>query len=150
MKTISKLLAIVLGSIIIPSFSVHATEIVKSNDVSVQSIKHPIDKEKLVKAVENNDAEAQHFLGNLYFFGKGGYEKDYKKAFEWYEKSAKNSFSKAQIALADMYLNGFGTEPNAAKSVEWLNKAIKQNDTNAMVLLAIMYSKGNGVEKDSK
>ncbi|MEG2359068.1 tetratricopeptide repeat protein, partial [Acinetobacter sp.] len=114
MKLIPKLLAAALSSIILLSVSVHATEPVKSNDVSALDIKYPVNKEKLAKAVENNDAKAQHFLGSLYFSGKGGYDQDYKKAFEWYEKSAKNGFSKAQVALADMYLNGFGTKPNAA------------------------------------
>ncbi|GAA5559632.1 hypothetical protein Asch03_01744 [Acinetobacter schindleri] len=77
-----------------------------------------INMEKVSAAVAKGDVEVIHFMGNSYFEGLYGNPKDYHKAFEWYEKSAKLGYTKSQIAVADMYFNGFGTDKNPAKGVE--------------------------------
>ena len=45
-------------------------------------------KEYLEKALEEGEIEAYCDLGNLYFEGNG-VEKDYKRAFDYYQKGAK-------------------------------------------------------------
>ena len=47
-----------------------------------------------LEKAENGDPEYQWCIGFMYDFGKG-IKQDYKKAFEWYEKSANQGNSKA-------------------------------------------------------
>ena len=45
-------------------------------------------------AVEQNDPEAQYYLGTLYNFGDG-VEEDIDEALKWYRKSADQGYEKA-------------------------------------------------------
>ena len=58
----------------------------------------------------------------MYLNGRG-VEKDEEKAFEWYEKSAKQNFAPAQSNLAWMYSNGIGVEKDEEKASEWYEKS---------------------------
>jgi uncharacterized protein len=65
---------------------------------------------------------------------KNGYgvEKDYKKAVEWYIKSAEQGNPSAQNNLGFMYYNGYGVEKDYKKAVECLyqiDRARKSNCT---------------------
>ena len=51
---------------------------------------------------------------------------NYKKAFEWYKKAAKQGFAKAQYNLGIMYQNGQGVDVNYKKAFEWYEKAAEQ------------------------
>ena len=50
------------------------------------------------KAADNGDANAQYYIGKLYYKGKG-IEKDYKKAFEYLKKAAGRGMSMRNTAL---------------------------------------------------
>ena len=58
----------------------------------------------------------------MYYLGKG-IEKNYKKAFEWYEKVASQGFADAQYNLGNMYYYGEGVEKDSKKAIEWYEKA---------------------------
>lgn len=88
-------------------------------------------------------------IGEMYIFGQG-VEKDNKKAFEWYTKSATQGNALGQSNLGTMYHNGLGVEKDFTKAIEWYEKAANQGDAYSQNRLGIMYSQGLGVEKDYK
>jgi len=51
---------------------------------------------------EAGDAEAQHNLGAMYFFGQG-VGRDEKEAFKWWSKAAYQGHAKAQYRLGMVY-----------------------------------------------
>ena len=61
-------------------------------------------------------APAQNKVGMFLTHGFGGMEKDYKKAVQWYEASAKQCYEKAECNLAFMYVNGKGVWKNFGRA----------------------------------
>ena len=51
------------------------------------------------KAAEQNNGDAQHALGEAYFYGKFGLKQDLQKAFDFYKKSAESGNVSSQIKL---------------------------------------------------
>ena len=60
---------------------------------------------ELKENAEKGDDEAQFQLGWCYYDGRG-IEKNYEKAFEWFQKSADQNNSKGQYNLAVCYEEG--------------------------------------------
>ena len=104
-----------------------------------------IDALKL-EAIQGN-AEAQNRLGDCYFTGEGA-EKDYRKAAEWYQKSAERGYALAQYNLGSCYYNGLGLKTDYEKAVEWYRKAAEQGNKWAQAYLGGCYYTGKGVELD--
>ena len=121
--------------------------------ISCSHMRAKICLQKSVEAIKNlsdtGNAYVQDTLAQMYLEGVG-VEKDEKKAFEWYEKSAKLNYALAQFRLALMYLNGIGVEKDEEKAFEWCEKSAKLNYALAQFRLALMYSNGIGVEKDEE
>ncbi len=61
-----------------------------------------------------NYEPAYECLGYIWYYGRTG-EKDYKKAFECFSKSADQGNIVSAYKLADMYKNGYYVEKNQAK-----------------------------------
>ena len=81
--------------------------------------------------------------------GLGYYEKkDFKKAVEWYRKSAEQGNAKAQHNLGVCYNNGEGVEQDKEEAVKWYRKAAEQGNADAQLNLGIMYFIGDGVKED--
>ncbi|MBQ8158349.1 MAG: sel1 repeat family protein [Prevotella sp.] len=91
------------------------------------------------------DMKCQNALGCFYCKGIGT-DKDYNKAFKWFEKSANQGFDKALFNLSICYEKGEGTEVNYKKAVELLIKLCDSGFINSYNNLAICYMEGKGVE----
>ncbi len=89
------------------------------------SLNTPINQ--LKEAAENNNAEAQFWLGQAYFQGEN-VQKNETKGFQWVVLSANQGYTKAQTAVGECYLYGDGTTQNENKAIEWLKKAADKND----------------------
>ena len=61
----------------------------------------------------------------MYKYGNG-VTKDYKKAVDWYTKSAEQGYASGQWNLGVMYQNGDGVTMDKSKAVEWYTKAAEQ------------------------
>jgi hypothetical protein len=85
--------------------------------------------------------------GDMYFYGSG-VEKDYGKAFDWYEKAAKLGDAKAQCQIGLMYRYGLGITQDYSKAKKWFEKAAHKGDANAQYNLGVLYHNGQGVAKD--
>ena len=121
--------------------------------ISCSHMRTKVCLQKDMEAIKNlsnaGGAYVQYVLAWMYSYGVG-VEKDEEKAFEWYEKSAKQNYAPAQNNLALMYLEGVGVEKDEEKAFEWYEKSAKQNFAFAQNNLAWMYSNGIGVEKDEE
>ena len=71
---------------------------------------------------EQRDAEAQDFLGTLYFEGRG-VSQDYVKARQWWEKAAAQGSASAQNDLGLVYANGLGGPQDLVQAHMWYSLA---------------------------
>lgn len=72
----------------------------------------------------------------------------YEKAFQLYEKSATLGYDSAQVALAQFYELGIGTEVDFLKAADLYQRALEQGNAQAAFRLGNLYEKGNGVEQN--
>lgn len=63
-----------------------------------------------------------------------GVIQDYKKAFEWYSKSAEQGNVDAQFTVGMMYHRGDGTAQNNEMAEIWLKKAADNGHKDAISL----------------
>ena len=99
------------------------------------------------KAAEQNNADAQCYLGDCYDNGQG-VVKDYVEAVKWYRKAAEQNNVSAQYNLGVCYDNGRGVAKDKAEAVKWIRKAAEQNNAAAQYYLGVCYAYGEGVAKD--
>ena len=95
--------------------------------------------------MSQNTAQEMYNLGNNYYYGRNGFEKNYTKAAEYFEKAALMGYASAQADLGLCYDNGLGVPQNYAKAVEWYTKAANQGNMYAQRNLALSYKNGQGV-----
>ena len=82
------------------------------------------------KLAEQNDAQAQVFLGVIYYYGQG-VEQDFKEALKWYQKAAEQGLASAQYNLGLRYQYGKGVEQNYVTAYAWRNIAATNGNQNA-------------------
>lgn len=87
------------------------------------------------------DAKAQNQIGDAYYMGNG-VAKDYKKAFEWYSKSAKQGNLDATDSLALMYGNGQYVAYNILQSEKLYQLAASQGHSASQYMLYLLYRDG--------
>lgn len=98
---------------------------------------------------ENNDPKAQTALGMLLSgITHGDFRKNYKQSFFWVNQAAEQGYSKAQVVMAEMYMNGEVIPMSAKKAKVWYEKAAEQNNLDGVNGLARLYRYGTGVRKD--
>ena len=61
----------------------------------------------------------------MYHHGQG-VDVNYEKAFEWWEKAAKQGEAEAQYNLGSMYENGHGVDQDDSMAMRWYAKAAAQ------------------------
>ncbi len=91
--------------------------------------------------------EEQWAIGIKYRYGKG-YEKDYKKAFEWFLSAAHQGHSIAQRDLGTLYRRGLGIRKSYENAAKWFRLSANQGYGKAQRDLGILHQFGNGVPKD--
>ena len=79
---------------------------------------------------EQGDVKAQHWLGDMYYYGKG-VSKDLEEALRWYEKAAENEHAQAQYWLGRMYYYGKGVPEDHEKASYWWKKAAENGHVGA-------------------
>ena len=67
----------------------------------------------------------------------------------WYDKASKLGKTKAQLALAKLYVRGKGVDQDLAKAAAlFRDAAVRGRNADAMFLLAVMLEEGKGVGKN--
>lgn len=98
---------------------------------------------------EENMAFAQVIVGRIYYRGKID-RRDYKKAFEWFQKAAENGNSYGQYLLGNMYETGTFVEQNYDTALSYYKAAAAQNNVMALGEMAFMKQNGYGVPMDKE
>ena len=105
--------------------------------------------EQLKILAEADDAKAQNNLGYMYLNGIG-VEKDFKKAFHWYRKSATQGVAEAQHSLGFIYAEGLGTAAVPTLALKWYRLAAEQGLSQAQFNLAYMHENSIGIRRDDE
>lgn len=103
-------------------------------------------------AIQDCEKQAQDGNGDaLYYMGvlssvqfDESFIIDYKKSFEYFQKSAKTGFIPAYYALSDAYHHGVGTDENPKEAFYWAEKSAHAGDADGAVYLSYFYSSGYG------
>jgi len=85
----------------------------------------------LLKAVEQDLAQAQNNLGGMYNSGLG-VPPDYAEAVKWFRKAARQGDVAAQKNLAAKYGNGQGVPQNYAEAYVWSSIAVLSGNERAI------------------
>jgi len=101
-----------------------------------------------IKALaEHGDPDAQTKLGWRY---SRGYEasQNSKTAVHWWEKAAKQGWTKAEYNMGWAYSRGRGVKRNYIEAYKWYSRAALKEFALAESSLGYLYSNGKGVKKD--
>ena len=99
-------------------------------------------------ALSGNE-EAINELGNVYLNGLLGVNKDYNKAFGYYQKASDIGYFDAINNLGYMYDLGLGIKQDRLKAIEIYEVAATKGSIRALYNLGISYINGlDGVPKD--
>ena len=79
---------------------------------------------------------------------EAGRRGDYATALREFQPAADKGDRDAQLALADMYLRGYGVTADPAVAARWFRKAADQGDPRAQTNLGFLYEQGKGVARD--
>ncbi len=115
----------------------------QGNNDSIEALKelgiYEQDNEELVVFVDDEEEkqeEKKEEINEFYKTALQAYKNnDYKKAFEYFTKSAENGNSKAQYNLAAMYENGEGTKENLEEAKKWYKKSAEQGNNDSIEAL---------------
>lgn len=97
----------------------------------------------LTKAANQNEAEAQESLGDMYEQGEG-VKKNISEATKWYEKAANNGDTFSQNRLGNIFYQ----KKAFKESFNWYLKAANQGHADSMVSVGNMHKEGEGTAKD--
>lgn len=103
--------------------------------------------ERLLRAAEAGDADAQNDVGKAYFSGDG-VEKNPGKALEWFRWSAKNGSVHGQYNLAAHYTLGIVVEKDPAEGFKWYLKAARGGFPKAEGEVGYMLYNGIGCQRN--
>jgi uncharacterized protein len=76
--------------------------------------------------------------------------KNESEASKWYLKAATRGDPRAQIAIADRFLNGGGVAQDFGQGKHWCEEAAKQGDSIGLYCVGLIYQRGLGVPPNVK
>lgn len=94
---------------------------------------------RVTRQAEEGNIDAQLTLGYMYLYGENGVEKDYSKAFQYYNMAAQQNDSIAINNVGSLYFSGIGTERSLSKAAQMFEKASELGNTEAAVNLSFIY-----------
>ena len=110
------------------------------------------DKSKYFELVKNaadkGYPKGLYRVGQAYYWGDRGVDRDLEKAHEYYLKAAEAGDATAMFCVGYDYGNGEGAIKDYQKALEWYQKAADAGEISALNNIAVMYADGDGVEKD--
>ena len=99
------------------------------------------------KSTDKAVAEEQFKLGEKYYNGGEGVDKDHAKAFEHYSNASGYNHAGAQFKIGLMYQNGEGVNKDYTKAFEWYQKSAENGNATAQYLMGNLH-KSEGVNYD--
>jgi len=87
-------------------------------------------------------------IGDIYYFGRGGFKKNIEKATKWYKRGAELNYPPSQYSLGLLYKDGTGVKVDKIEAARLIKQSAKEGYAPAAVYLAYLYYSGDGVERD--
>lgn len=97
---------------------------------------------------EHGNAEAQFYVGALYYHGEGVPQSS-AEAARWYRRAADQGHAAAQHNLGVMSYAGEGMPEDHREAFQWFRRAAEQGHGPAQYNLGIMYAEGDGTSLDN-
>lgn len=111
-------------------------------------------REKSISDMTEDKLIVHQFFGAPYIascYDSANYVlQDPREAFRWYLVAAEHGHLESQVAVAQRYSEGQGTEKDAKQATDWYRKAAEQGSAFAQAQLGWRCSNGEGVKKDMK
>lgn len=101
----------------------------------------------LLKLASDGDAEAQYYLGNMYW-APSYVPQDYVAAMAWYLKAANQGNAEAQHMIGFLYDRGLGVPQDIDQAEKWYRRSANQGSWRGQFELGHMYNFGRGVRLD--
>ena len=108
----------------------------------------PQARKQLEELADKGNRGAMQLLGNMYYTGRMGYEQDYTKAREWYEKSAAIDDDWALCYLGYIYYYGRDVEIDYEKAFSLFARSAYKGNYNAMYKMGDHYYNGIFVKRN--
>jgi TPR repeat protein len=96
------------------------------------------------KSADQGFPPAQHRLGEMYYFGRGGVSRDISRAVSLFLLAAKQNDPDAQMNLAMLYGTGEGVPADTYEAFRWLEKANALGDESATAYQRMLSASDNG------
>jgi TPR repeat protein len=130
-----KMRSLLLGALVTGVLSLHATGIVRAEDLRDESL------EQIQQQADAGRADAQRELGIRY--GQGtGLAQDFSSARTWASKAASQGDPWAMRIMGLIYFEGLGVEANHWRAVDYFRRAADAGEMNAQFNLAVIYYEG--------
>ena len=88
---------------------------------------------------QQQEAQQELQLGDIYYYGEEGTKVDKEQAFEHYLNAAKLGSSQAAHYVSDMYEDADGVDKNEEESLKWLTESAQAGYTPAQYDLGVHY-----------
>lgn len=96
---------------------------------------------------DQGDVESMVAMGDLYYWGARGVQRDHNRAFHYFERAAHEGHSNSQCAVANMLLRGEGvklSQRDNETAIAWYKKAIDaENHPRALNGLGYLHFHGS-------
>jgi TPR repeat protein len=106
--------------------------------------------ELLQQALKKGTAEELEYLGDKYYNATDNYQRDFARAFTFYEAAAKDGDIIVLEKLADCYKKGNGVLKDLKKACEYYQKAADGGNISALNKLSLCYAVSEASVHDSK
>lgn len=113
-----------------------------ANDIT-NSVKY------LQLSADKNYAPAECMLGVIYYAGFGDIQKDYVLAFQYFSRSAAQSYDEAIFYKATCYYDGNGVEQNLAEAFNLWKSIADKGHIRAQNNVGMCYMNGVGISKNA-
>ena len=85
----------------------------------------------LITPPEPTTPRGQYEMGDNYFYGRDGVNRDNQQAVVWYRRAAEQGYAEAQFTLGQFYEKGWGVNQDPAQAKKWYSDAARQGSEAA-------------------
>lgn len=114
---------------------------VQMSDEPAQLSRKAMDEQFTREMAQQGQPEAQNQLGEKAKLAATD-TRDYREAFEWFQKAASRGYPPAEYNLALMYEQGLAVEQDPVKALELIRQAATNGCAEAQFHLGVMYKDG--------
>lgn len=103
---------------------------------------------ELKPLAKRGEAEAQYYLGRLYYYEELGVRRNYRVSAQWFRRAAEQGHPAAQYKLGGMYFAGRGVPQDDRLAIRWWRLAAEQGHGESQNNLGALFANGRGVPRN--